>query len=504
MSVVAATTGVIAAGDERTADAGAEVLREGGNAVDAIVAAACTAFVAEAPLCGPAGSGVLLAGTGRDLEVLDFFAVVPGRGLRERPPLDFHDVTVNFGPTVQVFHVGRGAAAVPGAMLGLLEAHRRLGRLPLRVLVQPAVALARQGCEPSDQLKFIVELLRPILELTPATRALFMRGDEIFLANPALGDFLEAFAREGEALIRGSLAHALLGAFGPERGGLLTAEDLKGYAPVWRAPLRVELGGDEVYTNPPPSSGGALVGLGLKLLADVPLGGMPWMGGRYVCELAAVLAAMDRARDQVGPRGIEASAVAAARTVQQRRRELGSTTHISVLDGEGQLAALTMSNGEGCGHTLDGFGIHVNNFLGEEDINPQGFHRQAAGTWMTTMMAPTAVLHGGRPSLVLGTGGSNRIRSALLQTLAHALASGRALEEVVAAPRMHVEGERLWYERVELPESSEAALREAWPGAVVFEERNMYFGGVHAVGGRDGLRGVGDARRGGAVRSVRG
>lgn len=504
MSLVVATTGVIAAGDERTAQAGAEVLREGGNAVDAVIAAACTAFVAEAPLCSPGGSGVLLTGTAEQLQVLDFFAVVPGRGLRQPPPLDFHDVTVDFGPALQVFHVGRGSVAVPGTMLGLLEAHRRKGRLPLRVLVQPAVVAARQGCAASEQLRFIVDLLRPILELTPATRALFLRGDEIFMANPALADFLEAFAREGEALLRGSLAQALLEEFGPERGGLLTAEDLQRYAPVWREPLRVRVGDYEVFTNPPPSSGGALVGLGLELAADLPLAQLPFMGPRYVCELAGLLAAIDHARDRVGPEGIEAPAVATAREVQARRRALGSTTHISVLDGEGQVAALTMSNGEGCGHTLEGFGIHVNNFLGEDDINPQGFHQQAAGTWMTTMMAPTAVLHAGRPSLVLGTGGSNRIRSALLTSLLHELVSGRSLEESVVAPRMHVEGERLWYERAGLPEASEDALRRAWPEATAFEGRNMFFGGVHAVSGRDGLRGVGDARRCGAVRRVGG
>jgi gamma-glutamyltranspeptidase/glutathione hydrolase len=126
---------------------------------------------------------------------------------------------------------------------------------------------------------------------------------------------------------------------------------------------------------------------------------------------------------------------------------------------------------------------------------------------MSTMMAPTAVLHRGRPSLVLGTGGSNRIRSALLQTLLHVLASGRTLDEAVGAPRMHVEGERLWLERPGLLEGTEDALRRAWPGLVGFDERNMYFGGVHAVEHSDGvkasLHGAGDPRRGGSVRQVR-
>ncbi|MCB9714971.1 MAG: gamma-glutamyltransferase [Myxococcales bacterium] len=502
------TAGVIAAGDSRTAEAGAELLRAGGNAVDVICAASCMAFIAEAPLCGPGGSGALLAGPPDDLRLLDFFAVVPGQGASAPPVLDFHDVDVDFGPTVQQFHVGRGAAAVPGTMLGLVEAHRRLGRVPFSTLIQPALRAAREGLEPSAQLREVVRMLRPILSLSQPTRALFYDAeDRPWLSNPRLADFLEAVAHEGEALLRGPFARDLVAQMGPEHGGLLTATDLQRYAPVWREPLRVRRGAHEYLSNPPPSSGGSLVGLGLALSAELPLGGMPWLGPRYVGELASLLGALDHAkqRSRELPPGQVMSAelhdgAARALAEQRARRSLGSTTHISVLDGDGRLASLTMSNGEGCGHTLPAYGVHVNNFLGEEDINPHGFHRQPPGTWMTTMMAPSAVLEGGRPSLVLGTGGSNRIRSALLQTLLHVLAAGRSLEEAVLAPRMHVEGERLWVEREGLPEGSVEALCRAWPGATVFPAHNMFFGGVHAVGlAGAGLYGMGDPRRGGTV-----
>ncbi|MEM7156048.1 MAG: gamma-glutamyltransferase [Myxococcota bacterium] len=505
------TAGVIAAGDARTAEAGAEILRAGGNAVDAICAASCMAFVAEAPLCGPGGSGVLLAGEAGQLQVLDFFAVVPGLGPKTPKPVDFHHVDIDFGPTTQRFHVGRASAAVPGTLFGLLEAHRRYGRVPWTTLVQPAAAAARRGLEPSDQLVFIVELLRPILEMGDGTRGLFFDAEgRPHFANPALADLLEALAREGEPLLRGPICQALVREFGPENGGLLTTEDLERYAPVWREPLRVDLGDHAVLTNPPPSSGGSLVALGLRLAAErssVPT----WSSPEHAIELAALLAAVDHGKanaTEVGP--LDDAVLATAREVfaGKRRpgigggRELGSTTHISVLDAEGQVAALTMSNGEGCGYSLPAYGMHINNFLGEEDINPAGFHQQTPGTWMTTMMAPTAVLHHGKPALVLGTGGSNRIRSALLLTLLHTLTSERSLEQAVVAPRMHVEGSQLWYERSGLPEASEAALREAWPGAIDFGERNMFFGGVHAIDGRHGLVGVGDGRRGGTVIEV--
>ncbi len=502
--VVVATAGVIAAGDERTAEAGARMLREGGNAVDAVCAAALTAFVVEAPLCGPGGAGVLLAGTAEQLQVLDAFSVVPGRGLPQRPTLDFHEVTVDFGGAEQVFHVGRGAVAVPGTLLGLWQAHERLGRLPRTVVVEPAVEVGREGCEPSAKMRGIVEIIRPIITLEAATRALFFdEQGAVRLANPRLADFLEALAHEGEALLHGPLAQALVETCGPEHGGLLTAEDLACYAPVWREPLRLELGDHAVLTNPPPSSGGSLVALGLRLAQALPLRDLPWLGPAHALELAALLAGVDGAKSHSLGGPLDAAAIAHAEHTHARRRTLGSTTHLSVLDGEGMMAALTMTTGEGCGFTLPEFGIHLNNLLGEEDINPLGFHVQPPGTWMSTMMAPTAVLHRGRPSLVLGTGGSNRIRSALVQTLLHVLASGRSLEEAVIAPRMHVEGDKLWLERTGLPEGSEAALRQVWPGAVGFDQRNMYFGGVHAVGLHDGvLHGTGDPRRGGSVRRV--
>ena len=480
------------------------MLREGGNAVDAICAAALTAFVAEAPLCGPGGAGVLLAGTAERLQVLDAFSVVPGRGLPSRPPLDFHEVTVDFGGAEQVFHVGRGAVAVPGTLLGLWQAHARLGRLPRSVMVQPAVELGRRGCEPSAKMRGIVEIIRPIVTLSPVTAALFFDAQgAVRLSNPRLADFLEALAVEGEALLHGPLAQALLRACGPEQGGLLTAEDLARYAPVWREPLRFSRGDDVVLTNPPPSSGGSLVVLGLGLATEVPLRDLPWLGPKHALEMAAILSGVDRAKLHTRGEALGDDAVAEAQEAHARRRTLGSTTHMSVLDGEGMMAALTMTTGEGCGFTLEEYGIHLNNLLGEEDINPMGFHVQPPGTWMSTMMAPSAVLHRGQPSLVLGTGGSNRIRSALVQTLLHVLASERSLEEAVAAPRIHVEGDRLWYERADLPEGTEAALREAWPAAKGLDGRNMYFGGVHAVGRRGGeLHGAGDPRRGGSVRRV--
>ena len=488
------TVGTVAAGSKPTAEAGARMLALGGNAVDALCSAAFAAFVAEGLLCSPAGGGAALIGdVDHGLEVLDFFSVAPGRGLDlGSTTKDFHAVDVEFGPTVQQFHVGRASAAVPGALQGVLELHRRRGTLPLPEVVAPAVECGREGFTLEREMAYIISILAPIIDLSPVVQSIFRPGGDdpepgATLFNRRLADVLETVGREGATFFDGVVSPALVSAFGPTHGGLITAADLKAYAPAWREPLRADFGPHVVLSNPPPSSGGTLIGLGLRLLDGARMTNTGFLSPDHVVHMAELLAAVSDAK---GHGSLDEAWVA------RMRRQLGSTTHISVLDERGEVAAMTMSNGEGSGHALDELGIVVNNFLGEEDINPHGFHRHAAGEWMTTMMAPTAVLTGGAPSLVLGSGGSNRIRSAIIQALVSALVFERPLRECVDAPRLHAEAGTVYFESDGLPLESVDVLR----GGTEFPTRNMFFGGVHAVARRGAtIVGAADPRRGGVV-----
>jgi gamma-glutamyltranspeptidase/glutathione hydrolase len=256
-----------------------------------------------------------------------------------------------------------------------------------------------------------------------------------------------------------------------------------------------------------------LIGLGLRLASRTDPTALDGKGLHHVAEVSALLRTLSVARsrgydDKVkAPDALERlfsdAALAELQSTHDELRSehpLGSTTHISVLDALGEAASLTMSNGEGCGHTLARWGVHINNFLGEEDINPGGFHRWPAGARMTTMMAPTIVLRDGDPVCALGSGGSNRIRSAILQVLLGMLVSGRPLAEAVEAPRLHVEGKRLWFESKGLDADAIECLRRRWPDATEFVQPNMFFGGVHAAAREQGeLHGAGDPRRSGAV-----
>jgi gamma-glutamyltranspeptidase/glutathione hydrolase len=176
------------------------------------------------------------------------------------------------------------------------------------------------------------------------------------------------------------------------------------------------------------------------------------------------------------------------------------TTQISVVDAEGNLASLTLSNGEGSSYVLPGSGIMLNNMMGEEDLNPDGFHRMPLGVRLASMMTPTIVSLPDGGQMALGSGGSNRIRSAILQVLTNVLEFDMDLEQAVIAPRLHLEGNHL---NVEMGFSAAAleSLQIDWPGVEQWQNANLFFGGVHAVKrlNNGGFRAAGDPRRGGAV-----
>ncbi len=175
---------------------------------------------------------------------------------------------------------------------------------------------------------------------------------------------------------------------------------------------------------------------------------------------------------------------------------LGSTTHIAVLDCDGWACSVTCSNGSASGVVVPGTGIHLNNMLGEQDLNPLGFHRHPPGRRMPSMMSPTVVLRDGDAELAVGSAGSNRIRSAILQTIIRTIDDRMQAQDAIDAPRVHWEDELVYVE----PGVDTAALEAHGRTVARFRERNLFFGGAQvAVRAPDGsFSGGGDPRRGGA------
>ncbi len=484
----AMTPGVVAAGHQDTVDAAVTLLEAGGNAYDATLAAGFAAAVAEPCLSSLAGGGFLLARPASGPPVLfDFFVDTPGRGRDPDEPVPpLTPVTLTFGGARQVFHVGPASIASPGCLAGYLHVHRRLGRAPLAEVVAPARRLAEAGAVLGADQASVVRLLEPIFSLTAEARELFVPqtrpfADEDRVQNPALAAFLAAVA-DGEVTGFGDpdLAEEI-GAESAAGGGVLTAEDLRAYEVVERDPLTLTHRDATILTNPEPSYGGRLITRALRLLEREGLAGTPGSGPRLV-QLAHVLAEVS-----------DGHAGGAVRTAR-------GTTHVSVADADGNLASMTTSNGSGSGITLGATGVLANNIMGETDLHPEGFHRASAGIRVGSMMAPTVVERAGRPAVALGSGGSERIRSALTQVLLALVDDGTPLEEAVLAPRIHWDGDRVQVE----PGFDDAAVDALAADRPVnrWQVSDLYFGGVHAVAA-DGSR-VGDPRRGGRTGIVRG
>jgi gamma-glutamyltranspeptidase/glutathione hydrolase len=277
-------------------------------------------------------------------------------------------------------------------------------------------------------------------------------------------------------------------------GGALTAEDLARYEALPRTPVCARYRGRDVMTNPPPSAGGILLALALGLLDERVAHEPP--GPPTLTDLVAVMEEAQAARDErflagLAEDGFQERFLGASR--------LGSTTHVSVVDADGRACSVTTTNGEGSGVLVPGTGIHLNNIMGEEDLSPLGFFRDPPGRRMPSMMAPTVVLDAaGEVELVLGSAGSNRIRSAILQTIVNVVDRGMAAADAVLAPRLHFEAGVVYAE----PGLPLEDLRALGHRIAPFRERNLFFGGVQAVQ-RDpatgALSGGGDPRRGGAA-----
>jgi gamma-glutamyltranspeptidase/glutathione hydrolase len=488
------THGIVAAGHPLTAQAGVRVLREGGNAVDAAVAAMLMSWVAEPLLTGPgAGGYMLVAGAGEEPELLDFFVAAPGHGAGGREPAPLVPIEVDFaGDALQTFHVGASSCGTFGTPAGIAEAMRRWGSQDLAALAAPAAALARDGIVVNAQQAEVIHLLEAILRSTSAVTQLYapigplLVEGELF-ASPELADTIERLGRDGaEPFYCGDIADAVVATVA-DGGGVLTAEDLRCYEALARAPLRVAYRGRDVLTNPPPSAGGILLALSLQLLDQAP----------PPPRLAMIVRAMEEAQSARTVQFVDGLADPgfADRLLGSR---MGSTTHISVLDAAGRACSVTCTNGEGSGVIVPGTGIHMNNIMGEADLNPLGFHVAPPGRRMPSMMSPTVVMRDGEVHVALGSSGSNRIRSALLQTIVGIVDHGLDAAAAVAAPRVHFEHDVIFAE----PGTALDGLRYDPYEVQHFRAPNMFFGGVQAVSRDPGggvLDGAGDPRRGGVA-----
>lgn len=516
--------GAISAGHQLTAEAGKIMFELGGNAFDAVTAGVLASFVVESALASAGGGGFLLAHTHQGKNFLfDFFCQTPQKK-RSFSEVDFYGVEVDFGVQKQVFHIGLGSIAIPGSLAGIIQVHQRLGRLPLAVVAEPSIEYAEKGFEINSFQSFVFSLLEPIFLNTPESRAIYAPRGRLLRAGERC--FMRDFARTLRHLIKrgvedlyqGELAHLLIKDC-QDKGGYLTLADLQGYQVVDRPPLQINYREHQLLTNPSPSSGGILIAFALKLLESIPFSQINWRSGEHLTILSQAMALTNNARKQGYDQHIYDPNIIDKFLSQEFLKpyknqlinrssacnKLGSTTHISVMDSEGNTASVTTSNGEGSSYIIPDTGIMLNNMLGEEDLNPFGFHQWSCNQRISSMMSPTIVLKNNRPEVALGSGGSNRIRTAILQVISNLIDFKMSIEQAINAPRIHWENHCLGIEppydindlvQVNLPSNTET---------IIWKEQNMFFGGVHGVIKTNDtlIQGAGDQRRSGICLQVK-
>jgi gamma-glutamyltranspeptidase / glutathione hydrolase len=457
-----------AAGHPATAEAGVEILREGGTAADAAVAAALASCVAETVMTGIAGGGHAIyyeAANGR-ARLLDFFVAMPGLGAAQRKP-ELRELRVRFGNELVHYFIGIASCAVPGVPAGLDALWREYGRLPWRRVVAPALELAREGVSMPPAHAACLAMLAPLMTMregaqiySPGGR-LLEAGDR--LDQPGLARTFEVVAEEGaRTFYEGTLAAELLELM-EKRGGLVTRGDLAAYEARWDQPVEASYAGTRVRTR----------------------------GG--LSQLVETLGQLRPLRDaSAAERALTFASVLAAPPYSGRRYD--DTTNLTVVDGDGNACVLTSSLGLGSGDFLPGYDVHLNSMLGESDllIGPL-----EPGRRMESMMAPLVAVDDDGLVVAAGAAGGTRLKPALVQVLSGVLDEGLEPQAAVDRPRLHSTGTVVHLEPG-FEESAIEALVDAGYDVRRWPAIHHYFGGVSLIG-RSGA--AADPRRsGGALR----
>ena len=470
----------IAAGNKSGTESAAEVARQGGNAVDACLAAAITGWVAEPFFTSLAGSGFVAVRTPEGkVEIIDGNNAMPTT-VPSEPNQGVRRVYLEYSNGMYT-GIGGGAVAVPGVLAAARVAWERHGRIEWPALFQGAIRVAREGLPfPKTSAYYLSVTFNEIWSQFDGSRDLFvvdgrpMKEAET-LCQPDLADALERIAQEGpDVFYSGDIAERIGEAIARD-GGFLGVSDLKAYRAEVRSPIGTDAWGWRIESNPPPAVGGAVLIHMLALLTDAPLDDPEARAKALVeAQRAAIGYRAERYQD---PDGIAAAFDEAVQGFTTRRSS--DTTHCSSADADGYACSITESNGYGAGLCVNG--ILLNNTLGEEELNPFGAHGLPPGTRCHSNMTPTIARGGGR-TVAIGSPGADRIVTAIAQTLVRLAVDGVSLQDAVAGPRIHLDPR---------PSGELLCFEPGIPGHTVgynplpYDDIHMYFGAVQVASVND-------------------
>lgn len=506
--------GVVATGHPLTSEAASEMLSLGGNAFDAGVAAGFASVVTEPALTSLGGGGFCLAHTVEQKKdiLFDFFVNAPGISKKENIAAEMTPIEIKFPGCTQIFHTGYSSVAVPGTLKGLLHIHESLCTLPLKTILKPSLFYLEEGVEVNERHHIFLSLLKPIMTSADYGKKIFMvnnryarRNDRLF--NPELKNFFQELADAECDIYSGEIAGRLAKEM-DEHKGLLSFQDLQAYKVIEREPLRIKYRNSEILTNPSPSLGGIKLALSLYLFEKINLSGLDRYSGEFLIALIDLMKEMYEFNPSKNGQHVTypfADSVVSPlvnsyvdNIMSKTSISTQGTTHISIIDEHGNALSMTTSNGSGSGCYIPGTGIMLNNMMGEDELHPEGFFTTPQGHRVSSMMLPTMIIKNGKAECVMGSGGSKRIRTAILQTIINIIDFHLPLEKAVEIPRVHYEDGTVHFEP-DVPEEVFETLQEYYK-VRKWDEKDMYFGGVHCVDGN--MNGWGDSRRGGNALKV--
>ncbi len=453
-------------GEETAAKIGEQVLADGGNAVDAIVAAALTAAVVSPHNCGIGGYGgsMVIALAGKKTTAIDFNTAAPAAARADMFPLDEHGAVRD-----QINDRGWLASGVPGTLAGLHLAQTRYGTRSFREAIGPALALARDGYTVSTRMAKGTTAAAAQLRKDPISARLYLKDGEPpqageTLRNPDLARMLETLAEKNsvEPFYRGDIARHIAGEF-QKHGGLVTIHDLAAYQAREVRPLEFQWRGFTLRTAPL-TAGGLTVLEALSFLKALNWDAMPATPARTHARLEALRIAWgDRLQLLGDPAKVKVPVARLLSTdyarevakkikaaVKDRKpvpanvvaRPHVETVHLSCADKRGNLAVLTLTHGNlfGARVTVDGLGLTLGHGMSRFDPLPGHPNAPGPGKRPLHNMCPTVVLRGGRPVFALGGAGGRKIPNSIFDVLTHFITVKASLEEAIAAPRLHTEG----------------------------------------------------------------
>jgi gamma-glutamyltranspeptidase / glutathione hydrolase len=467
------SAGLVVADSELASAAGMEILKRGGNAVDAAVATAFALAVVDQASSGLGGGGFMVVYRAKDKQsyALDFRETAPAASRREL-------YTKDGKPVASLSLTGALAVAVPGEVAGLVEAGRRFGTLPMAVLAAPAIKLASEGFPLDSALGVAIERQQANMKRFADLGRIYLPDGAVpkdgqTIRQPELAETLRAIVEKGDAVFyRGWIAEAIVETI-QKTGGVMTLEDLRNYKPVWRKPLIGSYRGRTVITMPPPSSGGVTLLEMLNILEGYKLGELQHNSDAYLHLLAEAMkhAFADRAEFLGDPDFVHVpirklTAKEYAEWTRKRiapdktqppgfygyysfHAEQGGTTHFSVIDRFGNAVACTQSVNTRFGSKLIAArtGIVLNNEMDDFAIHPEvGNVYGLIGNQANSLepkkrplssMSPTIILKNDKAELVVGAAGGPRIINATLQTILNVIDFRMPVRAAVEAPRIH-------------------------------------------------------------------